>query len=148
MQLAWTVLGLHVAAFLVPLIGVGGIYRRTTTEFNEARTLTAAATTVLAWHEAERKLLEKLEYGSVERAASESRLDTEYDARLAAAGLAHKTFRDLDVLMLTNGKSNLVAFASAVQITRSDALLVLIGLVLGLVANLIPTVWSVPALLT
>jgi len=146
MWLAWVVLVLHVAAFVVPLIGVRGIYKRAQRQLDDARQATAAAVAVLDWHEAERNRLAEIDYGSTERELGEEHLAAEYAARVSAARLTTKTYGDMDISLLTNGRSNLLALASAVQVAKIDAFWVITGLFFGLVANLVPTIWSVPSL--
>jgi hypothetical protein len=148
MWLAWIVLTLHVAAFTVPLIGVRGVYKRAKGQFDEARRLRAEAVSVLEWREAEQSRLRELNHSSQEQEAGKARLAAEYAERVSAAGLSNKTYGELNILILTNGRSNLVALASAVQIARVDAFWVILGLVFGLVANLVPTIWPVSALVS
>lgn len=146
MWLAWVVLVLHLAAFLAPLLGVRGIYKRASSEFREARRLTTAAAEILAWFVREGKLSSQQDEDPDEANARKKQLDADYKQRILDAGLTNKTFGQVSVEMLTNGRSNLVAFASAVRIAKIDALWVALGLVLGLTANLIPTIWTVDSL--
>lgn len=144
---AWIVLFLHVFSFLVPLIGVRGIYKRAKNEFGQARVLTAAAVTIGEWRETEQRRLNELEYGSPERDAAETELDIEYARRVSDAGLSNKSYGQFNALLLTEGRSNLVPLASAVESARGDALWVIFGLILGLAANVVPTIWNVDSLI-
>jgi hypothetical protein len=144
---AWIVLFLHVFSFLVPLIGVRGIYKRAKNEFRQARALTAAAVTIGEWRETEQRHLNDLEYGSPERETAETKLDIEYDRRVSDAGLSNKSYGQLNALLLTEGRSNLLPLAAAVEIAKGDALWVIFGLTLGLAANIVPTIWNIDPLI-
>jgi hypothetical protein len=144
----WLVVLLHVLAFVLPLVGVAAVYRRTHRNLGRARELTASVQGVLAWHNAETKLLAAGPGGYHDQESERERIATEYGWRLRDAGVANKTWNDASLALLTDGKSNLVDLANAVDIARSDAWWVIGGLTLGLVANLIPTIWTIPALIT
>jgi hypothetical protein len=146
MVLACVVVALHALAFAIPLIGVYRIYTRAKREFDDARYLTGEAIRILALRRDEQQAIRKLGLESKEYAARVDAVQATFNERLAASGLSNKTIGQADVLLLTDGKSNLSAFASAVTVVKADAALVILGLVLGLIANVVPTIWSVPAL--
>jgi hypothetical protein len=147
MMLTWVVLFSHIASFVLPLLGVLALYRRAHGDLAAARTLTAAAREVLAWHEEESQKVQKHTGTWTEKKPQREDLERRYSDRVENAGLNQMTWGDAGVAALTSGRSNIVQFANAVKIARSDAALVIVGLLLGLVANLIPTIWTVPALI-
>jgi hypothetical protein len=144
--LAYVVVILHGLAFMIPLVGVYRIYIRAKREFDDARHLTNEAIRILALRRDEQRAIRELRLEPNELAARMDDLQARFNTRLAECGLSNKTLGQADVLLLTDGKSNLSVFASAVTVVKSDALLVILGLVLGLIANVVPTIWSIPPL--
>lgn len=143
----WIVLVLHVLSFVLPVFGILAIVRRVSSDLAEAVRVTAIARALLAWRTERATEIEAL-MGTPSWAEKNAEIDEAYRARIEKDGLSALTYGDVDVLGLTSGRSNLTPLAEQVRAARSDGILVLLGLVLGLAANLIPTIWDIPPLVS
>ncbi|WP_431219321.1 hypothetical protein [Leifsonia xyli] len=144
---AWVVLVLHLLSFVLPVWGVIAIARRVSADLREAVRVTGLAREAVAWRAAKAKEIEPL-MGTDQWLPKNNAIIEDYKKIAEGNGLAYITYGDVDVLALTRGRSNLAPLADQAKAARFDAVLVLVGLVFGLAANILPTIWAIPPLVS